>query len=346
MQSFKEFSDAYSTKITATISEVFDEYISGDVVQHRLVKDVVEKTKQYTLRGGKCIRGLLVLLGAQMQGKDINDDLLKAAACYEIVHASFLIHDDIMDDADTRRGFPSLHKDIETLKADQKFGTNNAIIAGDLLNYLAYTTLINIPMDIELRTKLRSAFDSILIDTCLGQILDYGTGFDDAAAADDALLVCSFKTSQYTIAGPLKLGAYLGGASEETIKTIEDLGKPLGIAFQLKDDLLDIFADSEKTGKPLFGDIAEGKKTFLMLKGLELASGEEKEKIYSALGKHDLSKEEGASVASILESSGAKSINEEEIAKCSAEAKEKAQMLPGDHTVLLDFIEFVSTRDR
>jgi len=220
--------------------------------------------------GGKRLRPLLVLLSAKAVGGKFTN-AYNAAAAVEMLHNFTLVHDDIMDNADKRRGRLTLHK---------KYNDNTAILTGDSLLSIAYEYLLK---DCNGNSKqVINAFTHGLIEVCEGQSLD--TDFEQRknVSISEYLLMIKKKTAAMAEMC-CKIGAFLGGGSRSQVNALGNYGMNLGIAFQIQDDLLDISADEKKFGKTIGGDLVEGKKTFLFLEALEKSKGENRKKLLKVI---------------------------------------------------------------
>ncbi|MDG1475633.1 MAG: polyprenyl synthetase family protein [Vicingaceae bacterium] len=215
----------------------------------------------YTLNiGGKRIRPALLMLSNNLfGGKD--EAALNSALAIEVFHNFTLLHDDIMDEAPLRRGHPSVYK---------KWNTNVAILSGDVMLMQAIQLLSkkNHP---NLHRTL-SIFNTTAIQVCEGQQLDMDFEESSAVSIDDYLKMIELKTA-VLLAASLKIGAVISHASSDNAHHIYEFGKNLGIAFQLMDDILDLYGNTEKVGKRIGGDVIVNKKTYLLLKAQELATG-------------------------------------------------------------------------
>ncbi len=220
--------------------------------------------------GGKRLRPLLVLLSAKAVGGSFND-VYNASAAVELLHNFTLVHDDIMDNADKRRGLLTLHK---------KFDDSTAILAGDGLLAVAYEYLLK---DCNGKTKeVISAFTKGLIEVCEGQSLDKDFEIRSSVTiAEYKLMIMKKTAAMFEMC--CTIGALLGGGSTKEIKAVSLFGKNIGIAFQIQDDLLDISGDEEKFGKKVGGDLIEGKKTFLFIEALSKAKGNDKKKLVNVM---------------------------------------------------------------
>jgi geranylgeranyl diphosphate synthase type II len=215
----------------------------------------------YTLSlGGKRIRPALLLLANNLfGGKD--EDALDSALAIEVFHNFTLVHDDIMDDAPLRRGKPSVYS---------KWNTNVAILSGDVM-LMQGIQLIAKKNHSNLHAVL-GLFNTTAIEVCEGQQMDMDFETSSTVSIDDYLKMIELKTA-VLLAASLKIGALLANSSAEDSTHIYEFGKNLGIAFQLMDDVLDLYGDPEKVGKRVGGDVIANKKTYLLLKAQELATG-------------------------------------------------------------------------
>lgn len=219
---------------------------------------------------GKRLRPLLVILSAKAVGGKPNQ-VYNAAVAVEMLHNFTLVHDDIMDNADLRRGNLTLHK---------KYNLNTAILAGDSLLAVAYEFLLK---DCKVNAKeALSAFTHGLVEVCEGQSLDTEFETRKNVTQDEYIEMIRKKTAALAQMC-CELGTYLVNGSKQDIKALSDYGKYLGIAFQIQDDLLDITADKVDFGKRIGGDLMEGKKTFLFIEALEKAKGKDKEDLLKVI---------------------------------------------------------------
>ncbi len=236
------------------------------------------KPASYILESsGKRLRPLLVLFSAKASGGKFNQ-VYNAAIAVELLHNFTLVHDDIMDKADLRRGRETLHK---------KFGLNTAILAGDSLLSVAYELLLE---DCKINTKEAIAsFTRALVEVCEGQSLDTDFETRENVSINEYVEMISRKTAAM-LKMCCELGALLVGAKPEYIKALSEYGLNLGIAFQIQDDLLDISGDEEKFGKIVGGDLIEGKKTFLFLTALKKAKGNDKSALLKVIRNKGINK--------------------------------------------------------
>jgi len=223
---------------------------------------IYEPMKYILDGGGKRIRPMLLIICCEAAGGKV-EDALDAATAIEILHNFTLVHDDIMDNSDKRRGVPTLHI---------KYDLSTAILTGDVLLAAAYEYL---QKDLKGNAKAVEHFTRGLIEVCEGQSLDKDFEVRELVSLDEYLEMIGKKTAALSRMC-CAVGAILGGGSDGEVEALANYGFLIGLAFQIQDDLLDITADSSALGKPVGGDLLEGKKTFLFLKALEKSSGSDR----------------------------------------------------------------------
>jgi geranylgeranyl diphosphate synthase type II len=216
--------------------------------------------------GGKRIRPVLCIMGNELFGP-IEEDAWQLAIAVELFHNFTLIHDDIMDRAPLRRGMPTVH---------EKYGSSTAILAGDVVMVVGYEYLSRIGSP-HIR-RILQLYNQTAIHVCEGQQLDMDFESRETVTMDEYLHMISLKTS-VLLAASLQIGSILGGAGLGNQDKIYQFGKNLGVAFQIQDDYLDCYGDAAKFGKKVGGDILAGKKTFLLIKALEVATDGQRRKI-------------------------------------------------------------------
>ena len=251
--------------------------------------------------GGKRFRPLLTLLAASIYS-DHWENAVKPAMAVEVFHNFTLMHDDIMDQAPLRRGKPTVH---------EKWNANTAILSGDVMLIRAYDLLLDIPAE-KLRRVLER-FNKTAAEVCEGQQLDmnFETRWD--VTEEEYLGMIRLKTS-VLLGFALELGGIIGGADEESIQLLYSAGENMGIGFQLKDDLLDVYGDPDKFGKQVGGDIISNKKTFLLIEALSKADHDAKTELDKWIGLETFDKQEKvAGVTAIYEKLGIRAFTEQKI---------------------------------
>ncbi|WP_231441375.1 polyprenyl synthetase family protein [Brevibacterium zhoupengii] len=271
-------------------------------------------------RGGKMIRPVLLWWGFQLASGDdrsrdaMNGGVAEAAGSLELLHAAALIHDDVIDHSDTRRGKPALHRQFESRHSERSFqggaepfGVAAAIVIGDICLALSEELFEKSQNVLGITPSARDLRATLRRDVMVGQYLDVlaeVVPLDDERIGERAWEVLSFKSAKYSVEQPLLLGAALGGADEDQLAEISRFGLPLGQAFQLRDDVLGIFGDPAATGKPAGDDIREGKRTVLIAESMKNLSPKQTQIMAERLGDPDLSDSEVAECVSMLTESG------------------------------------------
>lgn len=222
--------------------------------------DLYEPISYILSIGGKRLRPALLLMACDIFGGDVNK-AVKAALAIEVFHNFTLMHDDIMDKAPLRRGKITVH---------ERWNQNVAILSGDAMMVEANKLMLQV--DNAILRPVMDIFNDTATGVCEGQQFDMSFENRDHVSAEEYINMIRLKTA-VLLGGALKIGALIGGASEDDARLIYTFGEQLGIAFQLQDDILDVYADPDKFGKQVGGDIISNKKTFLLIKARELARG-------------------------------------------------------------------------
>lgn len=260
--------------------------------------------------GGKRIRPVLMLMAYNLYKENI-DDILSPATGIEVYHNYTLLHDDLMDRADKRRGKETVHK---------VWNDNTAILSGDAMLVLAYQFMAECPA--EHLKEVMNLFSLTALEICEGQQMDMEFEQRNDVKDTEYIEMIRLKTS-VLLAASLKIGALLGGASVEDAQCLYDFGMNLGVAFQLKDDLLDVYGDTAVFGKNIGGDILCNKKTYLLIKALTHADEEQGQQLHRWINADAFNPAEKiAAVTDLYNRIGVKKLCEEKIAEYSAKAME------------------------
>jgi geranylgeranyl diphosphate synthase, type I len=305
--------------------------------------------RDLVLAGGKRLRPAFCHWAYVGAGGDADDAaVVDAGAGLELLHTFALVHDDIMDGSATRRGTDTIHVHFEAGHAmdgwrgeARRFGEGVAILVGDLAFVYADQLLAGAP------PAAHQVFTELRIEVNVGQYLDLLNTVRGRANEDSARRISRFKSGKYTVERPLHLGAALAGRLDELAAPLSGYGLPLGEAFQLRDDLLGAFGDEALTGKPVGGDLREGKPTPLLAAATRRATPAQ-EKVLDLVGMADLSDEEVAAVQQVLIETGAVAEIDASIAQLRSQAVaaiEAADVAPGAAEALVELAEFVATRD-
>ena len=305
--------------LRARVQKALDDHLSMQA--HRLEDvspDLVTLMECITdlLRGGKRLRPAFCYWGWRGAGAPDGEAVVAAAAALELFQAAALLHDDVMDGSDTRRGRPATHRRMASLHrgngwtgGGERFGESAAILAGDLCLSWSDEMLARSGLPHESLTRGREVFDLMRTQLMGGQFLDVLeqvlTEADGGGTVERARRVIRFKSAKYSIEHPLLIGGALAGASPALMASYSAFGLPLGEAFQLRDDVLGVFGDPAETGKPAGDDLREGKRTVLVALALDAASPAEAAAVRRRLGDPRLDADGVETLREILIATGA-----------------------------------------
>lgn len=327
------------------------------------------------LRSGKRFRARFCYWGWRAIDQDPESDplggletledaspVISLATSLEVFHAAALVHDDIMDNSDTRRGLPAAHRAFERIHRDRSyaaapehFGSSTALLLGDLLlawsDDLLTEALAGLPADIVSTT--RAQFSTMRQEVTLGQYLDIHEEaawfhHKESERLERALRVVTYKSAKYSMEAPLLIGASLAGATADHLRDLSSFGLPLGIAFQLRDDVLGVFGDSEVTGKPAGDDLREGKRTVLVALAEASMPASAKGVFNELLGDRTLDPDQIEVMQSTLRGTGALDEVEDMIqhyADTAMDALEAAQITEGARSELRRLADAVTKRN-
>lgn len=362
-------------KLRDLIAETLSEFIAEKTSElEKISPDVAPlmSFSEHFLFQGKRFRALLAYWGWASVADHIitpssvsirnRTPILLLGAALELFQAAALVHDDLIDNSDTRRGEASAHRWFEQhhqeegwLGQAEGFGKSSALLLGDL--YLTWSeelfnqALDHIP-DLIIRQKTRKEFTTMRNEVTIGQYLDIleeqvWNQFDSKEALDRAKTIIIYKSAKYSVVAPLRLGATMNGATEEQLLALSQYGLPLGIAFQLRDDLLGVFGDPEETGKPSGDDLREGKRTVLIALTKALAQPQVGRLLDELLGDPDITDAQISLLQREIEQSGATDRAERLISAQStaaAHALDEAELNQKAVQYLRNMIELVGNR--
>jgi geranylgeranyl diphosphate synthase type I len=293
----------------------------------RSLSPVQQAAADFLLTGGKRMRPAFCYWGYRGAGGEGTDAAVTAAACLELLQAGALIHDDVMDGSDTRRGRPSMHRRFGSLHRDQSwqgdpeaFGQSAAVLLGDLCLIWADEMLNTCGLPAEALLRAQPVYDEMRVELMAGQYLDLFEQVVGEGTVESALRVARFKSAKYTIERPLHLGAVLAGAGPAVLACYSGYGLPLGEAFQLRDDVLGVFGDPTETGKPAGDDLREGKRTALIALALRDGSPTQADVVRRLLGDAALDDAGVAELRQVIVETGAVERVEELITDLMTEA--------------------------
>ena len=239
---------------------------------------LIEPVKYILSMGGKRLRPVISLMSLNLFTDYIDDGIMPAAGL-EVFHNFTLVHDDIMDQAPVRRNFPTVHT---------KWNTNQAVLSGDVMAFIANECFLQAPS--ECLPKVFSVYNKAAIEVCVGQQLDIDFEKMSVISLDEYLRMIELKTAAL-IAASARIGSIIGGAGDKDSDLLYQFGRNLGLAFQIQDDLLDIYGDARVFGKVPGGDIVANKKTFLLVKAFEIASVNQMKKLQELFSSGDIDPE-------------------------------------------------------
>ncbi|TDQ52538.1 polyprenyl synthetase family protein [Actinorugispora endophytica] len=304
--------------------------------------------------GGKRLRPAFCYWGWRGAGGGDEPGVYTAAASLELLQACALIHDDVIDNSDTRRGLPATHRRLAALHERSgwsgdaaAFGRGSAILLGDLCLSWCEDMYQSSALPAGSLAAGREPFDMMRTEVMAGQYLDLVEQTRGADTVEAALRVMRFKSAKYTVERPLHLGAALAGRHAGLAPVYTAYGIPLGIAFQLRDDVLGVFGDPEETGKPAGDDLREGKRTVIVAETLRMAGAADAERFRRLLGDPGLDAEAVEWMRSVISGSGALDACEERIAGYvadAAKALESDEIADGARSALADLIVAATTR--
>ena len=344
----------YKSYLDPFLNAFLDEKLSEASKIHPEVTVLVEEIRRFVAAGGKRVRPAFAYAAYISSGGRSLEAILYASASLELLHAFALIHDDIIDNSDLRRGKPSVHKVFEDfhhkrgLKGDVKnFGLSSAILAGDLAITFADELLNTAPFPAERIRRAKRYYDLMKKQVLYGQYLDVLVPLKKEVTEKDVLTIIEYKTAKYTVERPLHIGASLSGADEDYFKLFSSYGIPLGQSFQMQDDIMGTFSSAEKIGKPVDSDIKEGKQTMLVVKAYEFSKKAEREFLDTVLGDDKASDKDIEGVRDIIRTSGALTYCHElsnALIKKAKKSIEKARFEEDGKKFLLEAADYLLTR--
>lgn len=263
--------------------------------------------------GGKLLRPIFCYWGWRGADGDPTDPgIVRAAVALELLHASALVHDDVMDASDRRRGLPTAHRSFAAVHRErgwrgssERFGLGGAILLGDLCLAWSDEALRASGLPATAVVRGLEVFEAMRSEVIAGQYLDLSAQAAGSRSVDEALRVVRYKSAKYTVERPLQVGGALAGGDSALARTYTEYGVPLGEAFQLRDDVLGVFGDPDVTGKPAGDDLREGKRTVLVACAYSAADRRQEAALDRHLGDPDLGDEGVATLRAVIVDTGA-----------------------------------------
>jgi geranylgeranyl diphosphate synthase type I len=360
--------DPLSPTFRAAVAEAIDGFLT--VKGRQLTEIGPELAPQVSLardftRGGKRMRPAFCCWGYIAAGGIPAHPvpLVHAAASLDLLHVSALVHDDLMDGSDTRRGLPAAHRQFATQHSERgwrgrpgTFGAAAAILLGDLLLVWSEEMFATSGLAADAAARARPYLDAVRTEVACGQYLDVTAAAqpladrhrDPAWALAEADRTVEFKTARYTVQRPLQIGAAIAGADASLQEAFASYGSALGRAFQFRDDLLGVYGDESVTGKPAGDDLREGKLTVLIAHTLVRVDDAERRRLDRMLGDPSLTPDDIAGLRAVITGCGARDAVEDEISRSADAARDAvaaASVTPDGRTALLRLVDLAVRRE-
>lgn len=303
----------YKKEISEHIDQYLEEWVEKEENPTRWRKDISERMSEMA-KGGKMVRGSLVIITHKFYGGESTEDCLKVASAIELLHTGILMHDDIIDKDDYRRGMKSFQKQYRDLAEEEDiheskhFGMSMGIAGGDVSFFMGQSLLSDLDISPEIRRRISELVFNEFSNVGLAEQVDVYAGYAQEELTEERILqLYRDKTARYTFSLPLNAGAVMAEADQKELEKLYSLGEKLGIIFQLKDDELGLFGEEKETGKSVGSDLDENKKTVHRLRMLQKLPEKEREQMKDRL-KGELSPEDKDE---IIEMMSEKDIEEE-----------------------------------
>ena len=323
------------------------------------LKPAAGSLSAFVINGGKRFRPLFAAVGAMGAGSNLSQSEIRAFASLELLQACALIHDDLMDASDTRRGEPAIHKLFESMHSAEnyqgtatQFGLSASVLIGDLALIWSDQMLNSSGLKSDSLLAALSVHDEMRVELIAGQYLDVFEQARGTQSVAQALNIARYKSAKYTIERPLHLGAAVAIPDSllraQLVSIYSEFGLPLGEAFQLRDDLLGVFGDPKVTGKPAGDDLREGKRTVLMAMTHDRISGAAEAEFMAEFGNHDISENAIARLQEIIAETGAAMHVEdliEELTSTALEALNRDEIVPQARELLTEMAIIATKRN-
>lgn len=335
------------------INSFLEEYVSENarLIQNQWQKEIEERLLEMVSRG-KMVRGGLILETHDHLNGD-EEPSMKAAAAIELAHTGLLIHDDIIDKDAERRGLTAMHHQYAEFGKDrgvqnpEHYGESMAICIADVAFYLAFRLMSDLDTDKETSEKASTKFWDYFSAVGMGEMMDIDTGAStEELEEEDIMELYRNKTANYTFSLPMATGAILAGADDQITGDLEEIGKIIGIIYQLRDDELGLFGETDELGKPTGSDLEENKKTLHRLYLLESLEDGRAEEVTQMMGE-DITREEKSEILELMEENGIRQEVDTKIDQLMDELNRKIEESSLPHPVAEDLEELaVYTRNR
>jgi len=320
------------------VDKKLDIYLKKSVEKAKKINPLevraIEYIHDFTISGGKRLRPALMYYGFLGTGAKSCEAIINATLSIEMAHSFLLIHDDIIDRDAKRHGVPTLHERykkfgklfIKDKNELNHFGNSMAMVAGDMAMFMSNEILFKSDFPAENILLALCKLQEIVYQTIPGEMLDVVMEFRGKATENEVLKMHESKTARYTFEGPLHLGYILAKGKNPSLKKeldqLSDYALPLGKAFQIRDDILGVFGEEKKLGKPVGSDIMEGKQTILLIKALQGANRSQRKELKNCIGNKSITKKQIENFKTIIKETGSLDYSKNLSEKLVIEAKE------------------------
>ncbi len=345
-------------RFDAKIGAYFDVVIERAEKEDALVAEALRYSRTLVLSGGKRLRAAFLYYGYIAANGREEEQIVDAAISIEFIHAFLLMHDDIIDRDDLRHGVTTLHRYYADMgkqffpdKDTEHFGNSMGIIIGDMLGAFGNDIIFRSDFPLELKFQALSKLQDIVSYTVIGQARDVYMEYKGEATEEEILSMYRNKTAKYTVEGPLHLGGILAGAPQALLDGFTAYAIPLGIAFQIQDDILGLYGSAEHIGKPVGSDIQEGKITLLVSRALRDGTREQQASIKAILKLGErFTERDGEEFRELIRVTGALAGTQELAQTYIQEGKEslekiREQLHPRAYEFLLSIAEYMTKRE-
>ena len=355
MSDIRMITKRYKALLDERLRHFFRERLKRSEHISPTAREMMEHMMEFSLRGGKRLRPILVIFGYKAVGGKKEKEILQAAIAVELMESFLLVHDDIMDQDEMRRGYLTMHRIYEN-KCHRyskdldgaRYGESMAMLAGDILSIMGSEVLLKTRFPVKRKLEAVDCFNRAVINTCFGQAIDVKMALSRQVKEKEIQRLYELKTAVYTIEAPLHIGAILAGAKKRELSAMSGYAIPLGQAFQIQDDILGIYGTRQKIGKPVGSDIIEGKKTLLIAKAMEHASPSELKFLKKQLGNKRLSSRQLDKVKKIISGTGALDMCKQQATSLADEAKDsisKVKLTDEGKSFLYGLADYVVKRE-
>jgi len=345
----------YKRKVEPELEAFFEKVIFENRKSDKNIAEALAHARKITMSGGKRARAAFMYYGYLAAGGKNKKEMIRASMSIELIHSFLLMHDDVIDCDELRHGVKTMHVQYAQVakryfknKDAKHFGNSIAIIIGDILGALGNQILFETKFDPKAVIRALRKMQDIVSCTAIGEAQDVYIENKGRASEKEVLRMYENKTAKYTIEGPLHLGAILAGADGKFLQILSGYSIPAGIAFQIQDDILGVFGQVKKIGKPVGSDIRQGKQTILVARAFKNANPVQTKVLKDCLGNANLTEADLERFKQVIVETGSLAYAQKMAEKLIAEAKEKiekASMQKEAKEFLSDIADYMLNRE-